>query len=172
LLDAIDDDARRIGAVNAVLVHEGTWKGFNTDHIGFGKALDEVRKPNDTKALILGDGGAAKAVKYALDQREIPYLVVSRSGTLNYNELPPNHLRAHSIIVNTTPLGMTPDESAMPDIPYEAVTSQHLLFDLIYHPRETRFLARGKALGARTLNGERMLHIQADESWKIWQSHV
>ncbi len=171
-LDEVDKDASAIGAVNTVSVVNNQWKGFNTDHIGFGRTLDSLRTPEDRSALILGDGGAAKAVKYALEQRGITYQIVRRSGDLDYDQLHPNHIRAHQIIINTTPLGMSPKEAEFPPIPYEAITPQHLLYDLIYHPAETAFLRKGRLLGARTINGESMLHLQADESWQIWEANL
>jgi len=124
--------------------------------------------------LILGTGGASKAVAAALKMLNIDFLYVSRTAknknTISYNELTPELVEQHKLIINTTPIGMFPETGIAPDIPYGNITTDHLLFDLIYNPEETLFLKKGKEKGAKTKNGLEMLHLQADEAWKIWNS--
>ncbi len=201
-LDELSEEARAIGAVNVVDIRAGgRLTGYNTDAYGFRAALEE-RFPDfrPERALVLGTGGASRAVCFALRQMGVHYAKVSRrarggeaesSGSgrgvsalfsseqaeaggesgeqvLTYEALEPELLREIPLIVNTTPLGMHPLEEGLPPIPYEALGPQHLLYDLIYRPAETRFLARGRLAGARVLNGLRMLELQADASWRIW----
>ena len=175
-LDLIDREAFEIGAVNSVkIIKEGKHiqlKGYNTDTYGFRKSLSPHLTEKHQKALILGTGGASKAVAYALDKLSIEYLFVTRTPNdckhIRYSILHKDILDQHLVIINTTPLGMFPEVNSFPPIPYELIGSQHLLFDLIYNPNETLFLAKGKKQGAKTVNGLQMLHIQADHSWDIW----
>lgn len=173
-LDAMNDAARQIGAVNCIQIREGKKKGFNTDVIGFKQSLLPLLGPRHRKALILGTGGGAKAVAYVLHQLKIPFYYVSRKkklpGTLQYDELDAPLLKTHTLIVNTTPLGMSPQVEAAPPIPYELLTAQHLLYDLIYNPDRTLFLQRGAAAGASIKNGYEMLVLQAEASWDIWNA--
>ena len=165
-LDELDETAKKIGAVN--VVHHR--KGYNTDYIGFVHAIQPLLR-NDRKALVLGTGGASKAVCLGLKQLEIIPTLVSRTPGLErmgYNELTRNIMEAHTLIINCTPLGMFPDVDSCPDIPYEQITAQHLLFDCVYNPDQSLFLRKGKAQGARTQNGIDMLIGQAKEAWKIW----
>ena len=160
-----------IGACNCIKVLNGQLYGFNTDVIGFRESLSSRLKPHHTRALILGTGGAAKAVAYALDQLAIKYQIVSRKeqeGLLNYEALNEKMLSAHTLIVNTTPLGMYPQIDTFPPIDYSRLTSDHLLFDLVYNPERTAFLEKGSQFGADVMNGHEMLLIQAKESWRIW----
>ena len=164
--------AQEIGAVNVV---DKQGKGWNTDWIGFTDSLRPLLQPQDTQALVLGTGGAARAVLYALKQLGIQTTVVSRTrtkDTITYNQLTEDMVRSHTIIVNCTPLGMSPHTDECPDIPYSAVCSAHLLYDCIYNPEETRFLAEGWKRGARVQNGLPMLYGQADETWKIWEANL
>ena len=166
-----DDVVRAIGACNCIKVSNGQLYGFNTDVIGFKESLSSRLKPHHTRALILGTGGAAKAVAYALDQFAIKYQIVSRKeqeGLLNYETLNEKLLIAHTLIVNTTPLGMYPQIDTFPPIDYSRLTSDHLLFDLVYNPERTAFLEKGSQFGADVMNGHEMLLIQAKESWRIW----
>ena len=166
-----DDVVRAIGACNCIKVSNGQLYGFNTDVIGFRESLSSRLKPHHTRALILGTGGAAKAVAYALDQFAIKYQIVSRKeqeGLLNYETLNEKLLIAHTLIVNTTPLGMYPQIDTFPPIDYSRLTSDHLLFDLVYNPERTAFLEKGSQFGADVMNGHEMLLIQAKESWRIW----
>ena len=173
-LDDLAPTARRVGAVNVIeFAPDGRRIGHNTDLEGFATTLDELvgadRLP--AAALILGHGGAAKAVQTALKARGIPFLFVSRNplaAGLAYEEISPAILRHHRLIVNTTPIGTWPEVTACPDLPYAALTPDHLLFDLVYNPAETEFLRRGRAPGARGTNGQRMLEVQAEAAWRIW----
>ncbi len=179
LLDNIDTSAKEIGAVNVIKVEFEKLVGYNTDHIGFSRSLLESRS-NDggalsgvqvrlRRALILGTGGASKAVNYSLGQLGIEQQVVSRLGSLNYTSLNYEMISDHSLIINCTPLGTYPNVDSKPDIPYDGIGADHILYDLVYNPPETAFLKEGKARGATILNGAEMLRIQAEESWRIWQ---
>lgn len=170
-LDELDATATGAGAVNCISIAAGKRKGYNTDVLGFLNSLKPLLAPHHTQALILGTGGAARAVAYALGSLGIKYTKVSRlemAGVLSYDELTAAVIQEHTLIINTTPLGMYPQIDAAPQIPYEALTSRHLLYDLVYNPLETKFLALGKDHGATIKNGLEMLHLQADASWDIW----
>jgi len=164
---------KAVGACNCVRVVDGKFYGFNTDVIGFCDSLQPQLKPHHTKALILGWGGAAKAVAYALKSLGIEYLVVSRKkteGGVTYTEINRELLQLYTLIINTTPLGMYPNVDAAPQIPYQHLSSQHFLFDLVYNPTQTQFLQLGAQQGAQTANGYNMLIGQAEESWRIWNN--
>ena len=166
-LDRLDETAQAVGAVN--VVHRRV--GYNTDCIGFMESMRPLLRAEDKKALVLGTGGASKAVCYGLKQLGINPTLVSRTpkeGMLGYQDLTKEVIEAHSIIVNSTPLGMLPNIDSCPEIPYEWITARHLLFDCVYNPEETLFLRRGKAQGARVRNGMEMLTGQAQAAWKIW----
>jgi len=181
LLHEVHPVAQKIGAVNVVKVFpDGRLKGFNSDYIGFKKSLEDFmgeRLKGGTKALILGTGGSSKAIKAALHQLKVPFRMVSRSEgkdeageeLLTYDALNPSELRAYRLIINTTPLGMHPNITTAPDLPYQALTPEHFLYDLVYNPEQTKFLKLGQKAGARTRNGMEMLELQAEESWRIWQ---
>lgn len=172
LLDELDDTARQIGAVNTIAILNGKLKGYNTDTIGFLNSLKPLLKPQHTKALILGTGGASKAVAYALEKLNISYRLVSRDikGVhLSYDDLNEAIMEEHKLIINTTPLGMVPNENLCPDIPHTFISAAHLLYDLIYYPEETLFLRKGKESGAQVKNGYEMLIGQAEAAWEIWQ---
>lgn len=167
----LNEVVQAIGACNCVKVIDGKFYGFNTDVIGFRNSLQTQLKPHHTKALILGWGGAAKAVAYTLTFLGIDYLVVSRKnteGTIAYTDVNQELLEQHTLIVNTTPLGMYPNVDAAPQMPYQLLTDKHFLFDLIYNPTQTQFLQLGAQQGAQTANGYEMLVGQAEESWRIW----
>lgn len=169
-LDEVDEVAQRIGAVNVVSVGRKT-KGFNSDYFGFKTSLKSWLPSKPKNALILGNGGAAAAVKVALEDLEIPFKVVSRSSnTLNYNSLHqnPSILEESQLIINTTPLGTFPDIHQCPDLDYQKLTPRNYLYDLIYNPENTLFLKRGMEKGALVKNGLEMLRLQAEKSWKIW----
>lgn len=171
LLDEVDGTAWEIGAVNCIAIKEGIAKGYNTDVIGFEQSLAPLLEPGHTHALILGTGGASKAVAYVLKQLGISYEFVSRGshkGVHAYGSLTADAIASHKLIVNTTPLGMYPNMDDMPPIPYEGVGSGHLLYDLIYNPEQTKFLAMGRQHGAAVKNGFGMLELQAEASWRIW----
>lgn len=166
-LDRLDETAEAVGAVN--VVHKRV--GYNTDCIGFMESIKPLLRAFDRKALVLGTGGASKAVCYGLKQLSIAPTLVSRTpkdGMIGYSDLTEAVMAEHTIIVNCTPLGMVPDTESYPPIPYELISAQHLLFDCIYNPEETVFLRKGRAQGATIQNGIEMLYGQAKAAWKIW----
>ncbi len=168
-----DAVVQAIGACNCVKMVAGKCYGFNTDGMGFLKSLSPHVKPHHTQALVLGSGGSSAAVQYALAQLGISYKVVSRqpaAAQLSYNDITPEVLSAYTLIINTTPVGMFPAVEAAPALPYQLLTSRHLLYDLVYNPEKTEFLKKGEAQGATILNGYTMLLLQAEESWRIWNS--
>jgi shikimate dehydrogenase len=170
-LNEKNDLVKQIKACNCISINKGKLKGYNTDVLGFEQSLQEKLKPNNKKALILGTGGAAKAVEFVLDKNNIAYKYVSRKPSAknySYEQLTPAIIKSHTLIINTTPLGMYPAVTEAPPIPYESLTSDHYLFDLIYNPEVTLFLRKGQDKGAAIKNGYEMLVIQAEESWKIW----
>lgn len=174
-LTKLSKTAAKIGAVNTIKVKKnGELKGYNTDYYGFKKALEPMLQPRHKKALVLGTGGASKAVVYALQTLDIPYSLVSRNYAdhinFTYQDLTAHIIDQHTIIVNCTPLGTHPNTEACPAIPYQYVSKDHLLFDLIYNPAETLFLYKGKKNGAQISNGLAMLKFQADKAWEIWNS--
>jgi len=173
-LDAIDSEAQEIGAVNTIKIENGKLTGYNTDHFGFKNSLKPYLKPHHKRALILGTGGASKAVAFALKKLDIHFEYVSRTQSsaikYTYESLAIEGIEDYQIIINCTPLGTFPDVVKCPEIPYEQITSKHLLFDLIYNPEETLFLKNGKSKNATTLNGLEMLRLQAEKSWEIWSS--
>lgn len=171
-LSAISEEARAIGAVNCVRVTSEGVVGYNTDIIGIRKSLEGVSLQG-AKALILGTGGVSKAVQYVLREEGAEYSVVSRttgSSDLTYEDLTAELIAEYNIIINATPLGMFPNIGDAPNIPYEAITSHHTLFDVVYNPCETEFLRLGNKQGAHTINGMTMFLAQAEASWDIWQN--
>lgn len=169
-LDSLDFHAEKIGAVNTIKIENEKKIGFNTDWIGFKKSIEPLLNSHHTKALILGTGGASKAVIYALDQLKIETLMVSRYGEISYEDLSEEIIQNHAIIINCTPVGTFPNVDAAPEIPYHFITKNHLAYDLIYNPAETLFLKKCKEKGAVVKNGLEMLENQAEASWKIWNS--
>lgn len=176
-VDDLDPAAAEIGAVNTIHFKDGKSVGYNTDVLGFEKSLDDFLMINggpSARALILGTGGAAKAVAWVLRQRGVAFHYVSRAplaDQLAYTELDEVVLRGVDLIVNTTPLGMAPKMETCPDIPYHCLGKEHRLYDLVYNPAETLFLKHGRLQGAATLNGLAMLHGQAEAAWSIWTKH-
>lgn len=172
-LDKMSKNALKIGAVNTIkITADGKTKGYNTDFYGFKKSLKPLLKPYHKKALILGTGGASKAVAYALRLLEIDYILVSREPsehTLAYDEIDASTFEEYQIIINCTPLGTSPDVEACPEIPYGYFTEKHIAYDLIYNPEETLFLKNAKEKGAVIKNGYEMLVFQAEKAWKIWK---
>lgn len=171
LLDDMDAAAKKIGAVNTIKVDKNGLKGFNTDAFGFQKSLEPYLNKHHKKALILGTGGASKAIAFVLDHLAIEYAFVSRSGKKNgyvYHELDQALIEEHKLIINCSPVGTFPNIEEKPAIPYTSIGAKHLLFDLIYNPEETAFLRAGKVNGAATCNGLRMLELQAEKAWEIW----
>lgn len=176
-LDSINDEAKTIGAVNTVVINSSRKLiGFNTDYWGFTESLRPHLKTNHKKALILGTGGAAKAIAYVLKQFGISFKYVSRKESdnmlINYNELQSSIIESHKLIINCTPLGTYPKIENAPEIPYEFITNQHILFDLIYNPEKTLFLKKGEARGATIINGYKMLVLQAERAFQIWQNYI
>ena len=172
-LDHLEEKAREIGAVNTIRVHGGRLEGYNTDVLGFRESLRPLLRKTDRKALILGTGGASKAVAHGLRELGLDYRFVSRNpkqGQLAYADLDTALMEQHQVLVNCTPLGTFPAVEKAPPLPYEALGSSHLLYDLIYNPAETTFLRKGRLQGARTKNGLEMLELQAEASWNIWTS--
>ena len=171
-LNKISKKATQIGAVNVIkITKKGNLKGFNSDYYGFGKSLKTILKPHHKNALILGTGGAAKAVAFALKMLKIEYTFVSREvteKTIDYTRINETTFDNFQIIINCTPLGTSPNIEAFPPIPYNYFTDKHIAFDLIYNPEETVFLQKAKLKGATIKNGYEMLVFQAEKSWKIW----
>ena len=176
-LDDLDEDARLIGAVNVIKFSKGLFgkvklKGYNSDIIGFKQSIEPLLKEHHRKALILGTGGASKAVFQGLKQLGVASTFVSRKAKeycITYEEITPKVMEQYTVIVTTTPLGMYPNVNACPDIPYDLLTSDHLLYDLLYNPDETLFMRKGKEKGAVVKNGLEMLLLQAFAAWEIWQ---
>lgn len=172
LLDELDEAAAKIGAVNTIKISGGRTKGYNTDYIGFRDSLEAFYPEQERgQALVLGTGGAAKAVWAALDALQIPYKRVSRKEgeeQLSYAQLTPELLQKYNLIINTTPLGMYPQVQEAPELPYESITSRHYCYDLVYNPEQTLFLQHAAGKGAKVLNGLPMLHLQAEAAWSIW----
>lgn len=174
-LSLLSEVVQKTGACNCIKKTSKGLVGYNTDVIGFEQVLLRNLKPKHRKALVLGTGGAAKAVQYVLHKNGIEVTEVSRQvgpGKLTYSELDEQVMQEHLLIINTTPLGMYPQTDSAPDIPYDLLTGDHFLFDLVYNPAKTLFLERGEANGSFIQNGADMLAIQAEESWRIWTSNV
>ncbi len=175
-MDEVDPEAKQIGAVNVIKITNGKLKGYNTDSAAFFETIDKwIPKDKSLKALILGNGGSSKAVRQALAKLAIDYKVVSRSEgqeLLTYDNLiaDPKIIENHKLIINTTPLGMFPKTDTLPPIPYELLTKEHFVYDLIYNPARTMFLQKAEMRGAVIKNGLEMLHVQAEKSWEIWNS--
>ncbi len=181
-LDELSTNATKIGAVNVIRfkkngtrakgeLKEVKLKGYNSDWYGFKKSLETIMQPHHKNALILGTGGAAKAVAFALEKLDIYYAFVSREPkdkTIEYNHINATTFDNFQIIINCTPLGTSPNTKEFPPIPYHFFTEKHIAFDLIYNPEETQFLKKAKKKGAITKNGYQMLVFQAEKSWRIW----
>lgn len=176
-LDSLDESAEKVGAVNVIrLLPDGSRRGYNSDYYGFRDSLENWEAFRNTvrpQALVLGNGGAAKAVRAVLTDLGVPFQTVTRrvgEGELLFTDLTSELLRDYVLLVNTTPLGTYPNVENAPELPYAALTPQHLLYDLVYNPAETVFLRRGTERGAATMNGLPMLIGQAEKSWEIWNS--
>ncbi len=174
-LDELDPAAEKIGAVNTICFTSNKLVGYNTDHLGFSKSLKSHLNPLRTwSALVLGTGGASKAIQFALEQLNINYQLVSRnpkSNQIHYSDLQRDVIERHLLIINTTPIGTYPDVDQAPDIPYRLLTENHILFDLVYNPPMTSFMKFGAKMNTKTINGYDMLVYQADQSWEIWQTN-
>lgn len=177
-LNELSEEAQIMKAVNCITIKyvdgKPILKGYNTDAFGFQKSIEPLLKPHHNKALVLGNGGAAKAVFYSLEKLNISYKIVSRNsetGDLAYDDLTANIISKYPIIINCSPIGTYPNVDVCPNIPYDAISDKHLLYDLIYNPEETLFLKKGKDKGATIKNGYEMLVLQAEKNWEIWQSN-
>ncbi len=171
MLNELSDEAKEIGAVNVIRVRDGRLKGFNSDIIGFMDSIRPLLKPWHQHALVLGTGGASRAIRVGLQRLGIEWTYVSRTpapGRLTYADLTSELMEHYQVIVNCSPVGMFPRVDACPDIPYQLLTGRHLLYDLVYNPQETLFLKRGAEHGAAVKNGLEMLHLQALASWRFW----
>src|SRR5690606_29122841 len=188
-LDAVSEEAKAVDAVNCIKITQKDLlsdyfsgelsldrmhlEGFNTDVYGFEESLKPLLQKQHTKALVLGHGGAARAVTYVLKKLQIEFNIVSRKAShlhLSYSDLTEEDIKAHKLIIDTPPVARYADIHEHVDIPYPGIGSEHLLYDLVYNPSETEFLKRGRLQGAVTKNGLEMLHLQAEKSWEIWQS--
>jgi len=170
-LDDLAPEAKEIGAVNTIKVNGNRLTGYNTDYIGFSESIKPLLKSHHNKALILGTGGASKAIAYALKKLDIEYKFVSRDsgkGKLGYDDLSEEIIKDHNIIINTTPVGTFPDVEEYPKFPIKYLTKNHLVYDLIYNPEITQLLALAKKQGATVKNGLKMLELQAESAWSIW----
>ena len=182
LLDSLSEKAESIGAVNTIKVENNNGrkilKGFNTDADGFEQSLLPLLKPYHTKAIIIGSGGASRAVANLLSKLNIDYLFLTRNKEttidktilklLSFKDVNEKLISEHKLIINTTPLGMYPHIESFPALPYHAITKEHLIYDLVYNPEETVFLSKAKQQGAQIKNGLEMLHLQAEKAWRIW----
>lgn len=172
-LSEVTDAVREIGACNCIKIKNGSLKGYNTDVIGFEESLKPLLLPHHKKALILGTGGAAKAVAWVLKKLQIEFIYVSRregGGIVKYDHINDEMIRNFHLIINTTPVGMQPNAGQKPSLPYGGLSKKHLCYDLVYNPLKTAFLEEAEKRGAVIKNGMEMLITQAEESWKIWNS--
>jgi len=170
-LNGLNETARQIGAVNTIKLKDGELIGYNTDAYGFRKSLEPLLEQHHSHALILGTGGASKAIAFVLGQLGIAFRLVSRNPNtdrLGYGDLTPEVLQLHQLIINCTPLGTYPKVERKPPIPYSELGKGHLLYDLIYNPSKTAFLLEGESRGSKISNGLRMLELQAEKAWEIW----
>jgi shikimate dehydrogenase len=177
-LDQVDSESAAIGAVNTIKIIRNKSKvhllGFNTDAYGFGTSLKPLLKKHYNKALILGTGGASKAAAYVLSRMGLDITFVSRRpkvlNHIPYDQVTAEVMSSNKVIINTSPVGMYPDINSCPALPYEFLTPDHILFDMVYNPPETRFMAMGTKMGASVINGMQMLHLQAEKAWEIWNT--
>lgn len=167
-LDELSDEAQKIGAVNCVLIENGKKTGYNTDAFGFEKTLLLHKKDHHTSALILGSGGAAKAVQYALNKNGIPSTIISRKSEINFDTLDKETVENHKLIIQCTPVGTFPNVEECLEFPFEGLSENHLIIDLIYNPNYTQFILKASEKGAKTVNGYYMLEQQAEKAWEIW----
>ncbi len=173
-VDDISDEVKVIGATNSIKISNGKLTAYNTDIAGFERSFVKLLKPHHTKAMILGTGGASKAVQYVLTKLNIDFLVVTRNkrsgDQITYDDIDEAVMKKYAVIINCSPVGMYPNDTIAPAIPYQLISADHYLYDLVYKPAETLFLKNGKERGAAVENGYEMLLIQAEESWRIWNS--
>lgn len=177
-LDELDSSAQKVGAVNVIRKKDNKLIGYNSDYYGFRLSLEKWlgAKHSNISALVLGTGGASKAVIAALQDLKISYMLISRQqseGVLTYEQLKqnPSLVKQHHLIINTSPVGMSPKTDQAPSLPYEHTGMDHYLYDLVYNPEETKFMQLGKEQGAQVKNGLEMLHLQAEKAWEIWNQN-
>lgn len=175
-IDVLSEEVKEIGAANSIKIENGKLTAYNTDIAGFKISFEEQLQPHHKKALILGTGGAAKAVQYVLRQMNMAYLVVTRNtndqpGHISYDAVDAAMIKEYPVIINCTPVGMWPKENEAPQLPYHLLSAANYLYDLVYKPAKTKFLQLGEERGAVIKNGYDMLIIQAEESWRIWNLH-
>jgi shikimate dehydrogenase len=176
-LNKLTDECQKVNACNCIKIKDREWIGYNTDIAGFEKSFTPLLRPYHKKALVLGTGGASKAVAFVLEKLNIEFLKVSRkkdesSSVISYDEINEVMMKEFQIVINTTPVGTSPNVDECPDLPYQFITDRHYFFDLIYNPKKTLFLSHAEERGALVENGDKMLAIQADESWKIWNEKI
>ena len=171
-LDELDPVSEEIGAVNCIRIENGRKVGYNTDAFGFEKSLKPFLDNRSVNALVLGSGGASKAVVYVLNKMNIPYQLVSRKGEFTYADIDQRIMENHQLIINCTPLGTFPNVEEKPLLPYEYVTSDYMLYDLTYNPETTAFLQMGLNKNSKIKNGYEMLVLQAEKSWEIWNQSL
>ncbi len=174
-INELEDEAWEMNAVNCIKISEGKLTGHNTDVKGFEQSFLPLLKPQHTKALVLGSGGSSKAIQYILRKHKIGFLIVSRKGStsensISYEEIDQTVMNEFKIIINCTPVGMTPHDEGQPELPYHFLTADHYLYDLVYVPERTVFLQQGEKRNCTVKNGFEMLVIQAEENWRIWNS--
>jgi shikimate dehydrogenase len=175
-LHSLSDEAKSIGAVNVIKIKDGQLVGHNSDVFGFEYSLRNFLPdpfPKNLRALVLGTGGASKAVQFVLRKIGVPFLIISRSRSadfIDYQSITDEILQSHQLIVNTTPFGMAPQVDGCPPLPYQLLTPRHYLYDLVYNPAKTKFLSLGEARGCKLLNGLPMLYLQAEKAWEIWNA--
>jgi shikimate dehydrogenase len=172
LLDELDEEAAAVGAVNVIRIREGRMKGYNSDIYGFEQSLRSFLGEERPAALVLGSGGASRAVVHVLKKLDLPFRIVSRTGEgpalLRYEQVDAAVMAAHPLVVNTTPLGMAPATDNCPPLPYDSFGPEHFAYDLVYNPAQTLFLQKAEERGARTCNGLEMLYLQAERAWEIF----
>ena len=167
-IDELSEEAQEIGAINCISIENGKTKGYNTDAFGFEKTLLLHQKEFQKTAIILGNGGAAKAVQFVLKKNNIPYMTVSRTTEVNYENLTEDLVKENLIIIQCTPVGTFPNVEDCVAFPFEAITEKHLIIDLIYNPEYSKFIKKASEKGAKTANGLYMLEQQAEKAWEIW----
>ncbi len=171
ILDELTEDAKEIGAVNTIQINGNKLIGHNTDIFGFEESITPLLNGRNN-AIILGKGGASKAIAFVFYKRDINFSIFSRNLMLKFADITEEVIQKNDIIINTTPLGMYPNADTFADLPYNAINTKHLLYDLVYNPEESQFLKKGMAKGAQIKNGKQMLYLQAEKSWKIWNLSI
>jgi shikimate dehydrogenase len=171
ILDKLTEDAKEIGAVNTIQINGNKLIGHNTDIFGFEESITPLLNGRNN-AIILGNGGASKAIAFVFYKRDINFSIFSRNLMLKFADITEEVIQKNDIIINTTPLGMYPNADTFADLPYNAINTKHLLYDLVYNPEESQFLKKGMAKGAQIKNGKQMLYLQAEKSWKIWNLSI